>query len=192
MQNLGTKKLTAREIFEKYYVEGETFKPEVAIEIEYGIDTAEANAMYQDLQDDLMDMWDYEQDFHGDSWVGGDDGVVVDDGGGVGLPGEADTVGGGEIEMQVLGGKSTTSITADSFKSMYLDDSLQKVTPFGEKSLGLTKDGSPIYLNDLPEVPDFSWDSMDLGSASPEAQAIFAETLSDASNMSLSTEGISI
>ena len=184
MQNLGTKKLTTREIFEKYYKEGQPFDPQVAVEVEYGIDTAEANATYQNIQDDLMDMWDYEQDFHGDSWVGGDDG------GGVGLPGEADTVGGGEIEMQALGGKSTTSSTADSFKSMYLDDSLQKVTPFGEKSLGLTKDGSPIYLNDLPEVPEFSWDSIDLGSASPEAQALFAETLSDPSTMSLGAEGI--
>jgi len=84
MQNLGTKKLTTREIFEKYYKEGQPFDPQVAVEVEYGIDTAEANATYQNIQDDLMDMWDYEQDFHGDSWVGGDDGVVVDDGGGVG------------------------------------------------------------------------------------------------------------
>ena len=137
-----------------------------------------------------IDDWDYEQDFHGDSWVDGDDGVVVDDGGGVGHPSEADTFGGGEIEMQVLGGKRTTSITADSFKDMYLDDSLQKVTPFGEKSLGLTKDGSPIFFDDLPEVPEFSWDSIDLGSASPEAQALFAETLSDPSTMSLGAEGI--
>jgi len=181
MQNLGTKKLTAREIFEKYYVEGEPFDPQVAVEIEYGIDTAEANELYQDLQDDLMEMWDYEQDFHGDSWVGDDGG----DAWGPDLPNEADTFGGGEIEMRTLGARTASDgvsrsggrATGSASTEISLEPSLMK-------------DGSPVYLNDVPESKPFSWDAIDLESTSPEAQAILAETLSDPSTMSLGSESI--
>ena len=77
-----------------------------------------------------MDMWSYEQDFHGDSWVGGDDGGGDGGAWGPDLPGEADTFGGGEIEMQVLGGtKSTAASTAPSFVDT---DPGQQITPFGE------------------------------------------------------------
>ena len=194
MQDLG-KRMSAQEIYDAYYDPNDPggFDIASAIQEAYGLDKKPFGE-YRQLQDEIEDIIDYEQDFHGDAYPGEEDFArdLPD------LPDETDTFGGGDIELQPLGGDTAGGIRPFVPSEASLDASMTttEVADFVHGELGsetpaiTTEDGLPITLRDVPESTVMDWNRMDMSQASPEARAALSEALSDASNLSLGAEGI--
>ena len=114
LQDLG-KRMSAREIVDAYYDPNDPggFDVASAIQDAYGLDT-KPYGEYKQLQDQIEDIIDYEEDFHGDAWEGESDFAK----GLPDLPDETDTAGGGNVELKPLSEPSldasaTTTEVAD-------------------------------------------------------------------------------
>ena len=200
MQDLG-KRMSAQEIVDAYYDPNDPggFDIASAIQEAYGLDTKPVGE-YRQLQDQIFDIIDYEQDFHGDAWEGESDFAKdLPD-----LPDETDTFGGGDIELQPLQPSepslepsvTTTEVADFVHGETPAQETAGGIKPFDEtKGAGTaptitTEDGLPITLRDVPESATMNWKAMDMSTASPEARAALSEALSDTSNLSLGAEGV--
>jgi len=209
LQDLG-KRMSAREIYDTYY-DPEDFDVAEAIQKAYGLDE-KPFGQYKQLQDEIEDIIDFEQDFHGDAWEGESDFTK----GLPDLPDETDTSGGGDIELKPLSEPSleasaTTTEVSDFVRGEFGSET-PAIKPFVPDTKGapdyvsrdpfapetegmvetraISKDGLPITLKDVPESAIMSWEKLDMSKASPEARAALSEALSDASNLSLGADGL--
>jgi len=88
---------------------------------------------------------------------------------------EDDTPGGGDVELP---GRTPGETIAAGYDT----------TPYDPYMIDA--DGAPLLLDDIPESSAMSWETIDLNSMPPEGAALLSEQLSDASNLSLGSEGI--
>ena len=102
--------------------------------------------------------------------------------------GEQDVVP-GSIEMQEFG-NTRSAISEPSFKSsLHQGDTTRGPQPYIDDGT-FSESTLPSFIDDLPEISEFNWSDLGDVPEVPEMRQVFAESISDLSNLSLGAEGI--
>ena len=212
----GTIAETAQMLFDKHYIQGEGFNPVDIIKAEYGGERYAAqltgegpNAYFLELQNELAEIW-MDHDAYGgdgasevltqadDDHISGslpDDATDAQLNNAPNLP-DADSAGGGSIEMQELNVDESVLTDPSFIDTASLEEEKMGVlenpedTPIGDDYDPLAfKDGSPVMLDDIPPSEPFSWEQID-PTVDPEFAESLISALSEENALSLGSGGV--